>query len=229
MPNGTAFKPPNPQKDGKFPDASTVIAPGKNMVVDTETREVAAEPSSNNSEIEQREVIAGCQRGESDAYRALFESHKDKVYSIALRFAGDPAVAMDIAQDTFVKLMGRIQQYRWESSFDAWLYRLVVNSCMDYRRRQKRWLPLMEDVLNTFKTPKETALVDLLLDEKQQKIQDLVSGLVPEQKMVVVLRYTEDMSYEEIADVLGCSRGTVASRLNRAHKILERRLKHLAE
>jgi RNA polymerase sigma-70 factor, ECF subfamily len=170
------------------------------------------------------DVIAACQRGEEDAFRELFESHKDKVYSIALRYSGDRAAAMDIAQDTFLKLMDRIGQFRGESSFDSWLYRLVVNSCMDYRRRKKRWLPMMEEFFDGFRAPEPTALQDLMQDERQQQVQDIVSKLAPDHRMIVVLRYTEGLSYEEIADLLNCSRGTVASRLNRAHKVLERRL-----
>ncbi len=175
------------------------------------------------------DVIQGCQRGDQESFRELFESHKDKVYSIALRYAGDRAAAMDIAQDTFLKLMDRIGQFRGESSFDSWLYRLVVNSCLDYRRRQKRWMPMVEEFFDSFRAPQASALQNLLGDERQQQVQDVVARLSPEHKMIVVLRYTEGLSYEEIADVLQCSRGTVASRLNRAHKVLERRLSGLAQ
>ena len=205
MPNGG-------QNTGKIPPATDVVAAEHGMVVDTD-----------------HEVIEGCQRGEEDAFRALFESHKDKVYSIALRYSGDHSAAMDIAQDTFLKLMDRIGQFRGESSFDSWLYRLVVNSCMDYRRRQKRWLPMVAEFFDTFRTPEPTALQGLMLDEMQQQIQGVVANLAPEHRMVVVLRYTEGLSYEEIAEVLQCSRGTVASRLNRALKVLERRLGPLAK
>ncbi|MEI9811787.1 MAG: sigma-70 family RNA polymerase sigma factor [Acidobacteriota bacterium] len=170
------------------------------------------------------DVIQACQRGDQDAFRTLFESHKDKVYSIALRYAGDRAAAMDIAQDTFLKLMDRIGQFRGESNFDSWLYRLVVNSCLDYRRREKRLMPAVEEFFDSFRSPQESVLTELMRDEMQQQVQDVVSRLAPDQRMVVVLRYTEGLSYEEIADLLNCSRGTVASRLNRAHKILERRL-----
>jgi RNA polymerase sigma-70 factor (ECF subfamily) len=173
------------------------------------------------------DVIASCQRGDEDAFRELFESHKDKVYSIALRYSGDHAAAMDISQDTFLKLMDRIGQFRGESSFDSWLYRLVVNSCLDHRRRQRRWMPVVDEFFDLFRAPGQTALQDLLKDEKQQQVQNVVAHLSPEHKMIVVLRYTEGLSYEEIADLLQCSRGTVASRLNRAHKVLERRLSGL--
>jgi RNA polymerase sigma-70 factor (ECF subfamily) len=172
--------------------------------------------------------IESCRQGDADAFRALFEAHKDKVYSIALRYAGDPAAAMDISQDTFLKLMDRIGQFRGDASFDSWLYRLVVNSCMDHRRRQQRWMPVVAEFFESFRAPDESALQVLLRGEMQQRVQEAVSNLAPEYRMVVVLRYTEGLSYEEIADALGCSRGTVASRLSRAHKVLERRLAKLA-
>lgn len=175
------------------------------------------------------DVIEGCQRGDEEAFRELFESHKDKVYSIALRYAGDRAAAMDISQDTFLKLMDRIGQFRGESSFDSWLYRLVVNSCLDYRRRQKRWMPMVEEFFDSFRATEPTPLQELMQDERQQQVQDVVAKLTPEHRMIVVLRYTEGLSYEEIAEILNCSRGTVASRLNRAHKVLERRLSGLAK
>ena len=160
----------------------------------------------------------------TEDFRALFEKHKDRVYSIALRYSGDPAQAMDIAQDTFLKLMGRMDQYRAEASFEAWLYRIVVNACLDHRRSSRRLQPLVDGFLDFFRAPKESALDGLLKDEMRQQVQQVVAKLPPDQRMVVILRYTEGLQYEEIAAALGCSKGTVASRLNRAHKILERRL-----
>src|SRR3569623_1219508 len=74
-----------------------------------------------------KQTIAACQRGDEEAFQHQIESYKDKVYSIALRYAGNREAALDIAQDTFLKLMDRIGQFRGESNFDSWLYRLVVN------------------------------------------------------------------------------------------------------
>lgn len=177
--------------------------------------------------VNHRDVVEACQSGDEDAFRVLFESHKDRVYSIALRYAGDSAAAMDIAQETFLKLLSSIQQFRGDSSFESWLYRLVVNSCLDYHRRRRRFLPMVDEALDMFRAPRESALHDLLREEQEERVQQVVAQLPAEQRMVVVLRYTEGLSYEEIADLLGCRRGTVASRLNRAHKALERRLSHL--
>jgi RNA polymerase sigma-70 factor (ECF subfamily) len=182
-------------------------------------------------DVNHRDVIEACQRGDQEAFRVLFDTHKDRVYSIALRYAGDSATAMDIAQDTFLKLLSSIQQFRGEASFESWLYRLVVNACLDYHRKRRRFLPLLEDgfeqALDIFRGPRESALNDLLREEQEERVQQVVAQLPEEQRIVVVLRYTDGLSYEEIADVLGCRRGTVASRLNRAHKALERRLSRL--
>jgi RNA polymerase sigma-70 factor (ECF subfamily) len=176
--------------------------------------------------VNHQEVVEACQSGDDDAFRVLFETHKDRVYSIALRYAGDSAAAMDIAQDTFVKLLSSIQQFRGDSSFESWLYRMVVNSCLDYHRRRRRFLPLVDEALDVFRSSKEGALSEMLREEQSERVQQVVAQLPEDQRIVVVLRYTEGRSYEEIADLLGCRRGTVASRLNRAHKALERRLSH---
>jgi RNA polymerase sigma-70 factor (ECF subfamily) len=217
---------PGGENPGKKSPSSGVLAGEFGMVLDVGQRDV-----------NHLDVIEACQRGDEEAFRVLFETHKDRVYSIALRYAGNSAAAMDIAQDTFLKLLSNIQQFRGDSSFESWLYRLVVNSCLDYHRRRRRFLPLFEhglgdaldEALDRFHAPRESALNDLLREEQSERVQQVVAQLPEEQRIVVVLRYTEGRSYEEIADLLGCRRGTVASRLNRAHKALERRLSHLRQ
>jgi RNA polymerase sigma-70 factor (ECF subfamily) len=171
-----------------------------------------------------RDVIDACRRGEADAFAALFEAHRDRVYSIALRFSGDPTVALDITQETFLKLLSKIGEFRGEASFESWLYRLVVNGCLDHRRAGRRWSPLLDGWLGALRASGESALQKLLRSEVQESVQQVVAKLPAELRIVVILRYTEQLSYDEIAGILGCPPGTVASRLNRAHKLLERRL-----
>ncbi len=171
----------------------------------------------------EHDLIEGCRHGERDAFRALFENYKDKIYSIALRFSGNEALAMDIAQDTFLKLFSSMAEFRGDSSFGTWVYRLVVNSCLDHKRRSWRLIPIADEVMAVLRAPGD-ALHGLLHAEMRGRVQGAVEKLPPEQRIVVVLRYTEGLAYEEIAEVLGCSLGTVASRLSRAHKALERRL-----
>src|SRR5687767_4039913 len=87
-------------------------------------------------------IIEACQQGDRAAFQLLFETYKDKVFSIAVYSnGGDRALADDITQQIFLKLFTAIRQFRGESEFTTWLYRLVVNACLDERRKRKRWLP----------------------------------------------------------------------------------------
>jgi RNA polymerase sigma-70 factor (ECF subfamily) len=174
-----------------------------------------------------REVVEACRRGDTSAFQLLFEAYKDRVYSIALRYSGDAAAAMDIAQDVFLRLLSCIQDFRGDANFETWLFRMVVNRCLDHHRRGRRWLPLVAELFNLVRTSSETVLHQLLRAEFEANVQEVINTLSAEQRIVVVLRYTEGLSYEQIAEILGCSTGTVGSRLNRAHKVLERRLSHL--
>lgn len=175
-----------------------------------------------------RQLIEACQRGDPEAFRALFEKHKDMVYSVALRYTGDAAAAQDIAQDTFLKLFSTIGSFRGESHFEAWLYRMVVNRCFDQKRKTRRLTPLLDAFVDALHTPDISVLDEVLRAEVSRHVQSVVEGLAPDQRMVIVLRYTQGLSYDEIAAIVGCSAGTIASRLNRAHKVLERRLARLA-
>src|ERR1043165_9211433 len=139
------------------------------------------------SVVADREVVQACQRGERDAFRALFESYKNKVYSIAFRFAGDQATAMDIAQDTFVKLFSCIRDFRGDSSFDTWIYRLVVNSCLDFRRRSWRLIPLAGEVLSSLRSSGDS-LCDVLREEMTECVRSAVEKLPPDLRIAIVLR-----------------------------------------
>lgn len=176
----------------------------------------------------ERELVEACRRGEREAFRELFETYKGKVYSVALRFSGNEAAAMDIAQDTFLKLFSCIGEFRGEAGFETWVYRMVVNRCLDQRRRSRRIIPLAGEFLASLRVPGD-ALADLLRSEVSARVKRAVEKLPPEMRIAIVLRYTEGLSYEQMAEVLGCSQGTVASRLNRAHKALERRLAHMVD
>jgi len=170
-----------------------------------------------------RELVQACRRGERDAFRTLFETYKDKVYGIAFRFTGDENLAMDIAQDTFLKLFSSLTEFRGDAAFSTWVYRMVVNACLDHRRRAWRMIPIADELVAVLRAPADS-LKALLHSEMQERVRRAVETLSADMRMVVVLRYTEGLTYEEIAEIMGCSEGTVASRLNRAHKALERKL-----
>ena len=174
-------------------------------------------------------VIEACQQGDRDAFRVLFETYKDKVYSIAVySVGGDRSIADDVTQQIFLKLFTAIKQFRGDSEFTTWLYRLVVNACMDERRRSMRLLPIGETVTMKAAIP-NTQDKQFARAEIAEAVQLAISKLKPKFRVPILLKYVEGMSYEEIARVMGCSKGTVASRLNRGHGQLAKQLSHLRE
>ena len=172
-------------------------------------------------------VIRACQDGDREAFRLLFEAYKDRVFSIACYSLGDEAAADDITQQIFVKLFTCIGQFRGDSEFTTWLYRLVVNSCLDERRRRRRFLPAEEFTPMTKAVHVKPAETRYERREIAGSVREAIGGLKPKMRLPILLKYVEGLSYEEISAVLGCSKGTVASRLNRAHKALARKLGHL--
>lgn len=176
------------------------------------------------------ELIEACARGDRDAFRLLYEAYKDKVYSMALYFfRGDTATAADVTQQVFLKLLGNIGQFRGDAKFSTWLYRFVVNSCVDRTRRAdvraSTTDPAALDELQVATTPED----DLVEEETRSAVQSAIASLAPKIRIAIVLRYFEDLSYAEMATALGCSPGTVASRLSRGHELLARMLASLRE
>ncbi len=172
------------------------------------------------------EIIESCRSGDRDAFRALYEMYKDRVYSISLYFFhGDPAAASDVTQQVFLKLMTSIHQFRGDAQFSTWLYRLVVNACTDAARRRKSAGVNTDPVLmETFAAPGSHE-EDYARAETADAVRAAVSALPAKFRIAVLLRYFDDLSYEQMAEVLHCSLGTVASRLSRGHKILAEKLK----
>lgn len=175
-------------------------------------------------------VIDACRRGDREAFRLLYEAYKDKVYSMALYFFhGDAATAADVTQQVFLKLMGSIAQFRGDSGFSTWLYRFVVNACVDRTRTAGvRVEPADATVLDHLPargSPED----DLAKDEMAKSVQSAMAALTPKIRMAVLLRYFDDLSYAEMATVLNCSIGTVASRLSRGHELLAEALAPLRE
>jgi RNA polymerase sigma-70 factor, ECF subfamily len=175
-----------------------------------------------------RSLIVACQHGDRDALRLVFEEYKDRVYSIALySLRGDEAAAADVTQQVFLRLISRIGQFRGDAAFATWLYRLVVNACLDERRKQKRLVPLAELGLMTKSHREDSQATRYARHELAEHVQAAIAELSPKLRLPILLKYIEGFSYEEIATVLDCSKGTVASRLNRGHKALARRLEWL--
>jgi len=176
------------------------------------------------------DTIDACRRGDRAAFRRLYDAYKDRVYSIALySLRGDADAAADVTQQVFVKLMNSINTFRGDSRFSTWLYRLVANACVDAQRRMNaRALVGGADVLDALPHPgsHENAFARARTAESVKRA---ISALPTELRLTVLLRYFEELSYEEIAVALNCSIGTVASRLNRGHRILANALAPLRD
>jgi RNA polymerase sigma-70 factor, ECF subfamily len=180
----------------------------------------------NSGQIEPCTLVA-CQRGDREAFRVLYDAYKDKIYSLAFYFiGGDDAVAREIAQEVFLKLFSLIGQFRGGANFNTWLYRIVANVCMDECRRRKRLVQL-DHVDAILASGNGTPEDDLSRKHVAKRVRDAVARLKPKLRLPIVLRYVEELSYEEIAAALGCSQGTIASRLSRAHRTLAGELEHL--
>ena len=179
------------------------------------------------NEQERNQLIVACQDGDREAFSMLFAQHKDKVYSIALHFSGNEATAHDIAQQVFLKLMTNIQQFNFQAEFSTWLYRMVANTCFDEQRRWRKFLPFGDEVEIRQLQSRENIEANYSRVELSGAVQAAIAKLKPKLRMPILLKYIEGMSYEEIAQVLDCSMGTVASRLNRSHKALAEKLSYL--
>jgi RNA polymerase sigma-70 factor (ECF subfamily) len=175
------------------------------------------------------ERVRASQAGDRGAFDQLVDQYKEIVYSVAYRFARDPDLAMDLAQDVFIRAYRGIKTFKGKSSFSTWLYRIAVNTCIDYTRRRAR-------SIEPFTVPEEVAEyadsepvgseptvgpVGLALaSELGEQIQRAIDALPSYHKSVFVLYEIKGLSYKEIAEVVGCSIGTVMSRLHYARKKL---------
>ncbi|MBA3854609.1 MAG: hypothetical protein C0503_09345, partial [Gemmatimonas sp.] len=139
-------------------------------------------------------------------------------YGVALHFLkGDDAAAQDATQEVFVRFFQSAQRFRADARLSTYLYRAVANACVDELRRRRRFVFVgdMPEPLH----PRRAASVG-----EDVELQRAIHALSPKLRMVVLLRYYDDLSYDEMADALGVSAGTVASRLSRAHAALAQRL-----
>ncbi len=158
------------------------------------------------------QLLAACARGETQAWSELFEAYKTRVYSLALHLARDDQEAEDVTQEVFLKLMGRLGQFRSEARFSTWLYRIVVNTTLDRRRARRRLRPLEEEHLPPLLAPQERGAMRA---EARQRVRRALQSLSPKLRSVIALRYVSGLSYAEIGAALELSEGTVASRLSR--------------
>jgi RNA polymerase sigma-70 factor (ECF subfamily) len=182
------------------------------------------------TELSDRELVERCQRGRLEAYGELVTRYRNRVYALAFGMVRNEQDATDLCQETFVKGWQAIGGFKSNASFYTWLYRIATNLCIDHaRRRDRRPTVAFEEAVD----PDADGSVEIApsnqplpTDEVQRRelcelIQVALDKLSPEHRTVIQLREFDGMDYAEIANVVGCTMGTVMSRLHYARKQLQ--------
>ena len=185
---------------------------------------------------EEVQLIRACQEGNLEAFDQLVLQYQDKIFGLALHMLKNHDDAQDIAQEVFISCYRNIGAFRFESRFSTWLYRVTVNRVKNrwkylQRRKSESHLSLDEplspddsrkpEIPDTRANPRQVAEGREIMEHLETQLQTLA----PEYREVIVLRFIQDMQYEEIAEVLDISLGTVKSRINRARAQIREKLK----
>lgn len=198
-------------------------------------------PSADISALEQRDrkLVNQCQDGNDGAFKLLVEKYHKKVYSIALGMVHNAEDAHDISQEAFIKVHKYIDNFKGSSSFYTWLYRIVINLCIDFLRREGRYASVGYDDGQSHNANGEPVAGDPMTPVDQtwnpaqelgrreagEQIMKAIESLSPNHRAVILMREVEGLSYREMAKVLNCSQGTIMSRLHHARFKLRKLLK----
>lgn len=188
-----------------------------------------------NTETSDQDLIAAILQGSEAAFGTLVDRYKDRVFRLLGRYCRDAIECEDLAQDVFLKVFRKLDTFQHESQFFTWLYRITVNAATDHlSRASRRRLRLVEDdaVLDASVLGRDgpggdahSPMAPILRSELAAVTRQLVDKLPDKYRTILILREFEDLSYNEIAEVLQCNLGTVESRLFRARQ----RFKELLE
>ena len=173
-------------------------------------------------------LLRRVQEGDAEAFEPLVREHQTMVYNLALRLLKNETDAWDASQEAFLKAYTSLRDFRGESRFSGWLYRLTSNVCLDMLRRQKHRSEVSltaeaedgEDI--SFELPDERYAPETVLEQRElrRSVQEALDTLPEDCRTIIILREMGGLSYEELARTLRLEPGTVKSRLNRARKKL---------
>ena len=181
---------------------------------------------------EERRIIAQVCAGDANAFEALVVAYQKQVYNLALRTVGSEEDAADMTQEAFLRAWRGLGSFQADSSLSTWLFRLTSNVCIDFLRAARRHLVVPISGLDadgeeyTLDAPDPAKLPEeeLLAREEREELRAAMALLAPEQRLILSLRVENDLSYTDIAAVLGVREGTVKSRLARARDQLRKKL-----
>ena len=190
-----------------------------------------------SGQISDQQLVERVQRGDKNAFNLLVLKYQSKVISLISRYVRNQADVTDVAQEAFIKAYRALPNFRGESAFYTWLYRIAVNTAKNYLVSQGRRTPANDvdaedaeyyegsDALKEFASPERL----LLSEEIKKVIFDTLETLPEELRMAISLRELDGMSYEDIAIVMDCPVGTVRSRIFRAREAIDKKLQPLLE
>src|SRR5881628_1286127 len=175
----------------------------------------------DHSSADDEKLVRAAQRGDMVAFEELVARHRDKIYARAYSMMRNEEEAIDLSQEAWIKGWQRLKQFQGESSFGTWMTRIVINLCLDQLRKQKRHrsesIEAMDEESGGVERQMPVVTVNptagLERQELRQRIDRALSQLSYEHRTVLVLHEFEEMEYKQIAKVMGCSIGTVMSRL----------------
>jgi RNA polymerase sigma-70 factor (ECF subfamily) len=167
-------------------------------------------------------LVRACQRGDIEAFEQIFRVYRNPVFRLAYKFTGNRDDAEDLTQEIFLKVFENIGSFRYESSFATWLYRIAVNTCMNFQRDKKPAESLgVTDDLGSSVSPE--AICEW--GELQRKIEAEIASLPSPLKIAFLLVVVEGMTYREASEILGLSVDALLMRVSRARQILREKLK----
>ena len=157
-----------------------------------------------------RQAIAACQQGEREAFDRLVERYQRDVYRLCYRYVNNHQDANDMAQDVFLKAYRAIGRFRGDSSFSTWLYRIAVNTCLNFRAARR----VPQDELSDQIADRGASAAERLHEaERSAEVRRAVSRLPEKQRATLILKIYQDLTHEEVAGILGSSVGTVKANL----------------
>jgi RNA polymerase sigma-70 factor, ECF subfamily len=175
-----------------------------------------------------RELLTRCKGGDRAAFEQLVLKYQDRIYNLCRHMLQDADDARDAAQDVFIKAYGNLKGYRPEASLYTWIYRIAVNTCLDYNKKSRPETFDEESEVDNVASSKPSPERLYQSKETGRLIEAALQKLPKKLRAAIVLKEIEELSYEEIADTLDTSVGTVKSRISRAReelqKLLEKKL-----
>ena len=176
---------------------------------------------------QERQLIQQAAAGDSAAFEQLVTRYEKLVYSVAFRMTNNREDALDLSQETFVKVWKSLAFFKFESAFSTWIYRIAGNVCLDFLRRQKRVRSLTvsdEEVQLDLPDDSQDPARMVIEQAEQQAVSNALASLEPEYRAALTLRAVAGLSYQEIAEALDIQPGTVKSRINRGRERLRKKL-----